>query len=127
MNPKPPCTYNFEESEGLLNQLEQITQTILQLSTGENLPQLNQLILERERIIKACQEIHIESFTAAQKKCLKSRIDQCQALDLEIQQNMDQFKIEISKQLQHIKQSRNLLGKYHGPANSNQETHNEDA
>lgn len=127
MNPKPPYTFNLEESEGLLNQLEQITQTILPLSTGENLPQLNQLILERERILKACQALPLETFTAEQKARLKSRIDQCQALDLEIQQNMDHYKSQIGSQLRHVKQSQTLLGKYQGPTNSNLETHNEDA
>jgi hypothetical protein len=127
MNPKPPSTYNFEESERLLSQLEQVTQAILQLSTGENLPQLNQLILEREQIIKACQGIPVEAYTAAQKKCLKSRIDACQALDLTAHQNMDDFKTEIGKQLRQVKQGQNLLGKYQILKNSNQETHNEDA
>ncbi len=127
MNPKPPCTYNFDEADGLLNQLEIMTQTILQHSSGENLPRLNQLILERERIIEACQALNTESFTLEEKARLRVRLEACQALDLAIQQNMNRFKMRMDQQLRHVTQSKNLLGKYHLPTNSGQETHNEDA
>ncbi|WP_303672907.1 hypothetical protein [Vampirovibrio chlorellavorus] len=104
-----------------------MTQTILQHSIGDDLPRLNQLILERERIIEACQVLDTDAFTLAQKAHLRVRLESCQALDLEIEQNMNDFKTRMGQQLRHLRQSQNLLGKYQSPAGSGQETHNEDA
>lgn len=114
MNPRPPCVCSFEEADRLLHQLESLTQAILQCSDGQNLPQLNQLILERGRLITVCTALDLRNLAPQQKEQLRVRVASCQALDVQIEQSMDHFLKRTDSQLKHIKQSQKLLSKYQG-------------
>lgn len=115
MNQKPPPAHEsltYPQAESLVNQLWQITQDILPQSTGENLPLLNQLIMQRSQLIEQCREIPTQQFNITQQQQLQARLDQCKSLDIQIEKNMRGFQTAIDKQLKHLQQSKQLLGKY---------------
>ncbi|WP_373531387.1 hypothetical protein [Vampirovibrio sp.] len=115
MSLKPPYTPeppNYQKSLELLNQLCEITDTILPLSTGQDLPGLNQLIFQRGELIEQCRLIQLKDFAPQQQESLQQKIDYCEKQDVEIEKNMRAFKEEIDSQLKHLKQSQTLLGKY---------------
>lgn len=110
--PPAPEAISFEEADKLLQSLWHITQKILPLSTGDDLPALNQLILERSQLVEACRQIAASQFEPKQQKQLDSQLAQCKSLDTQIESNMRSHQDKIDKQLKHLQQSKQLLGKY---------------
>lgn len=130
MSQKPPPAHeplSYQQAEGLINRLWAVTQEILPKSTGEDLPTLNQLIMQRGRLIEECRAIPMQNFESAQQKQLQERMDQCKSLDTQIEKNMRGFQATIDKQLKHLQQSKQLLGKYQPGELDNPETHSKDA
>lgn len=130
MSPKPPYTpesLNYQQSTELLDQLCQVTESILLLSLGQDLPSLNQFILQRGQLIEQCRLIQLKTFEAEQRQALQQKMDHCQKLDIDIEKNMRTFKEEIDSQLKHLKQSQILLGKYQTGETEGQETRSKDA
>lgn len=130
MSQKPPPAHeplNYQQAESLINRLWQITQDILPKSTGDDLPTLNQLIMQRGRLIEECRAIPLQNFESAQQKQLQERFDQCRGLDTQIEKNMRDFQATIDKQLKHLQQSKQLLGKYQPGELESSETQSKDA
>jgi hypothetical protein len=130
MSPKPPYTpesLNYQQSAELLDQLCQVTESILPLSLGQDLPSLNQLIFQRGQLIEQCHSIQLQTFDAKQQQTLQQKMKHCQKLDIDIEKNMRAFKEEIDSQLKHLKQSQSLLGKYQTGKMEGQETRSKDA
>lgn len=130
MSPKPPYTpesADYQRADELLNQLCRITETILPLSTGLDLPTLNQLVFQRGELVEQCRSIPLSAFDTEQRQALQMKFEACQKLDATIEKNMRAFKEEIDSHLKHLKQSQNLLGKYQSGEAEGQETRSKDA
>lgn len=135
MSPKPPhgpdpqtTMMDYRQSEALLNQLWELTQEILPLSTGQDLPALNRLIHRRGVLVEQCRQIPLQSFTEAQQTTLQGQFDRCKAVDIEIEHNMRNFQKHIDGQLKHLQQSQKLLDKYQSGGDPEaRETRSQDA
>ncbi len=107
-----PEQEDYQKAHQLLDQLWEHTQRILPLSTGENLPELSQLVLQRGELVSQYQRIAHLGFSNEQQTVLQEKLERCQNLDREIEQRMIACRDKADEQLKQVKQNHQLLSKY---------------
>lgn len=107
-------------------QLQQITKKLVTLSKEPVLPELSQVILQRDHLISSLHQLVTEHslMPDALSKVNQSALEECQNNDKIIQKNLTGFQDKINKQLKEFKSSHVLLQKYKLVSDQPQETRN---
>lgn len=110
--PEPRKAAAYADAEALVEGLWEVTQQILAISSGEDLPLLGQKVMQRGNVIEQLQDLAPQSFTEVEWAKIQAGLNRCRELDQEIEARMRGFQAHIQDQLKSLKQSQAMLGKY---------------
>jgi len=112
----PPCGPESNELFNLaceyVQDLQRLTENIQLQSTEPTLPALSQLVFQREERIQSLTALNWQLFSPEQQSILLAALQNCQAMDPEIENQLKNVRNHLESQIQSLKASQALIGKY---------------
>jgi len=108
----PESNEVFNLASDYVQELQRLTENIQLQSTDPMLPTLSQLIFQREERIRALTALDWNSLSPEQQASLLASLQQCQALDPEIENQLKNVRNQLESQIQSLKTGRALISKY---------------
>jgi len=108
----PESSEVFNLASDYVQDLQRLTENIQLQSTDPMLPTLSQLIFQREERIRALTALDWNSLSPEQQASLLASLQQCQALDPEIENQLKNVRNQLESQIQSLKTGKALINKY---------------
>lgn len=116
MTQMPPCGPESNELFNLacdyVQDLQRLTENIRLQSEKPLLPTLSQLIFQREERLNALTALNWELFSPEQQSILLVALQNCQAMDPEIGNQLNHLREQLEAQIQGLTTSKALIDKY---------------
>ena len=120
----------FSRARELARELQRLTtdiQTHVQNPAASSLPQLSQLIFQREERLAELTQMGLQQLPEAEQAVLLEILQECQGVDSSNEQHLTQYRDNLAAQIRNLKGGQTLLSKYKINNPKEASTHSQEA